>query len=369
VFNGRLCIPKKNKYKYYNIYMGRKYSDYASYITFGSCIPFIIVKSTLFALPTFAISHLSNKGYINASNNIFNLTLKSANCINIIEKKWIYFLSNILYPYYGYINYKNNLGVIKFLENNIPNSELNYDLMSTNIKYATQKEGSNEVFIKLLLMFSILPTCRHSMLNNPYLFKYQLYLTNQESCEFNDIKKMCKCTFGYVNNPDFILSIDKKKYIDDIGFTPNYPIMEKDNIINHNNVGLQVAGKYTTMLNLDYIHKNYEQLYDSILNKKYNDSFMHSSHPIYNQINKNIGLIKNVNNDELPRNSILNLSVKYDDMYHVVTGLVEVNIKNNNIVEHPMLCLTHDGSFMNYCWDHINDLFTNRVMKYLNELE
>jgi hypothetical protein len=97
---------------------------------------------------------------------------------------------------------------------------------------------------------------------------------------------------------------------------------------------------------------------------------MNQNHPIYKKLeSEKINIVHNVPFNAEDRYQFLDLVVPYDSLYHVVTGKVEANVRNKNIVEHPMLCLYHDGTVMVYTWDVINDLFTNKVMKYLNKLE
>ena len=56
-------------------------------------------------------------------------------------------------------------------------------------------------------MYVLLPTYRHSFVTNPFLFKYELLLTNQESIfegKGKDIEILVNATFAYIFNPAYI---------------------------------------------------------------------------------------------------------------------------------------------------------------------
>lgn len=114
-------------------------------------------------------------------------------------------------------------------------------------------------------------------------------------------------------------------------------------------IQLHVAEKYTTFIFLETINKTPEKLQDAIINGKTNPTIMSKNHEIYTKLeNEDINIVYNLQNDDRARFKILDLVVTYDDMYHVVTGKVEANINGRNQVEHPMLCLYHEGYIMKY---------------------
>jgi len=186
---------------------------------------------------------------------------------------------------------------------------------------------------------------------------------------------MSKIVYSYLTDPSYIQLQESKLNdpnvkIDNIEFTPNYHNEQNDKIVDHNNLGLQVAGKYTTFIYLETINKNPKELCDSITNNITNETIMHADHEIYRKLKKEeINVVHNVQHNEDSRYKFLDLVVPYDSMYHVVTGKVEANVTNKNVVEHPMLCLYHNGAVMKFTWNVINDLFTNHVMVYLKKLE
>jgi hypothetical protein len=351
-----------------------KYSDVVSWIAVIFSIPIVIAKFILLAIPTLTFVIASKLNCNTFANLNLKLLLKISKVFNIIEKYWIYLISIIFHPVKSYTNYKNNKKIIEFLRENVNNKEVKYEQLPENVRNAIEKEGFVEVVIKMLAMFSFLPTYRHAFLNNPFLFEYELYLTNQESPEFKNIEKMSKIIYSYITNPCYILEIERNNddiiNIDDVGFTPNYFNDPHDNIINYDNAGLQVAKYYTTFIYLETINKSPEELLKSIQNDNCNLSIMNKNHDIYQNIkNVDIKINHHVNFCDKKRYQILDLIVPYDSLYHVVSGKVEANVQNNNIVEHPMLCLYHKGVIMVYTWNFIDDLFKNRVLKYLHSLE
>jgi len=342
------------------------YTDFISFICIICSIPLIILKFILLFIPTLFLVSLSIYNCNNLSTCFFITSYGLSFIINKIEKYLILFISILFYPI-GLINYYNNYPIISFFRNNITSSNIKYYQMHRNIINACEKEGFCEVFIKILVMWSFLPTYRHAFLNNPILFEYKMHLTNQQTQPYSiyNITEICSILFSYINKIN--LNIHDHT-IDNIGFTPNYSINIYDKVLNYDNLGLQVCGIYTTIIHLEYIYKKVIDLFYAITNNKYSKSIMYRSHPIYNYIYA----IKNIKCDFIPfetnitsRINVVDLLVDYDDMYHVISGKVEVNIANGNIIEHPMLCLTHDGYVMQYVWNHIDYLFNNKVMVFL----
>ena len=346
-----------------------KYNDAVSFIIFIMMVPSIALKASLFAIPI-TITVLSAKAKNQQlTKTIFHHILRASNAINLTEKYLIYLLSLILYPY-GIINYLNNQKVINFFRKHVNKSDVHYDEVVNDIQNYLNKGYLLELIAKMTSMFSFLPTYRHALLNNPFLFEYCLYLTNQVTKPFSDTKKMCQILMSYMFNPSYLLQRHSKVDFESIGFNPNYFDNVTDHIVDHNNLGMQTCGKYTTFIYLDSLRKTSDQLCKDVKNHQYNETIMSSTHPIYEEIAKNkIKLVHNVPFSEISRTKSTDLVVCYDDMYHPVTGIVEVNIWNENIVEHPMLCLYHDGYNMVYIWNVINELFTNHVMAFLNKME
>ena len=348
------------------------YADVVSGVTAVLSIPFVVLKGAILSLPTLSYVTATNCECDKFADMNLSLLMGTSGVINTIEKYWIYGLSLLFYPF-GYCNYQKNEKIINLLRENVKTENVNYSQLLTDVRNAIKKEGFWEVTIKMLSMFSILPTYRHAFLNNPFLFEYEMYLTNQQSKPFKDIDKMTKIIYSYLTDPTYILLEESKKNskdisVDDIGFTPNYYNNTNDMNLNYSNVGMQVAGKYTTLIYLETINKSPTELYNAIVTGKMNNTFMHANNPIYETF-KDINIVYNVKPDEKDRYKFLDLVVPYDCMYHVVTGKVEANVTQDNQIEHPMLCLYHNGATMKWTWDVINDLFTNNVMDYLNKLE
>ncbi len=367
-----------------------KYSDFVGYVSFVLSLPIVAIKLVVTTVPTIITVVLSYFKYEKAAANSFVVVKGVSDVFNTIEKYWIYIWSIILYsPWSGasYRNYKQNVNVISFLRENVRGNRLKVIGMPENLVFAIQKEGLFEVCWKMIFMFSILPTFRHAFLNNPFLYRYKLYLTNQSTEEFkpNDIENMCRLVFSYINDPSAIKINDHKLDIqlDDIGFTPNYSNDLDDIVVDYDNYGIQVGGKITTLIRLETLEKTSHELYQTIQDQDQDQtiqdqdqmssnivSIMSKTNPIYKQIKDNYNDIEihhNVEFDTQSRVGILDLIVTYDDYYHLVTGKVEANIRNGNIIEHPMLCLYHDGDIMVKTWILIDSLFNERVMRYLSK--
>ena len=188
---------------------------------------------------------------------------------------------------------------------------------------------------------------------------------------FIDVDVMCRIFYAYINDPCFILQCDRDRHIDDIGFTPNYSNDTNDSTLDYDNFGLQVGSKTTTLISLETIYKSAECLIDEIKTKTSSGtSIMCSSHPIYKVIEEDENRIEIehiVEFDNERRHCVLDLVVPYDSYYHLVTGKVEANIRDGSIIEHPMLCLYHDGQMMTRMWRQVESLFRDNVMGYLSQ--
>ena len=348
-----------------------RYSDLVGYVTFALSLPLVIVKAVVTCIPTVATVVLSYFGYDKQATAGFALAKGIADKVNTVERYLIYLLSILLNPFESYQNYRKNRKVVDLLRKNVKTGDLKRGGMPVNLRNAVMKEGWWEVSWKLIAMFSILPTFRHSFWNNPFLYSYRLYLTDQSTARFNDSDVMCRVFYAYINDPSFILRQDRDKplRIDDIGFTPNYSNDVTDNKLDYDNYGLQVGGKTTTLLSLETLYKSPEQLLEALKRESYSSqSIMYSTHPVYTEIKEaDIGIDKMVEFDTARRHVVLDLVVPYDDYYHLVTGKVEANIRDGCIIEHPMLCLYHDGQMMVKTWSLIEGLFRDNVMGYLSQ--
>lgn len=350
-----------------------KYRDLVSYVNFALSIPFVAIKVAIISIPVVTTVLLSYFGYDKPAATNFGLTKWLADKINTVEKYWIYLWSILLNPVDSYRNYKKNKKVIKFLRENVNKDELKNSGMPGNFRNAVKKEGLWEVTLKTILMFSILPTLRHSFWNNPFLYGYKLYLTNQSTSRFEHPDNMCQIIYAYINDPGFILNADRNMplHLDHIGFTPNYSNDVADTVINYDNYGLQIGSKINTLIALETMYKSPQHLLETIEQQSdFDNSIMSPLHPIYHKLEEEgIELINKANFDNENRYIVLDLVVPYDDYYHLVTGKVEANIRNNEIIEHPMLCLYHDGQIMTKTWSLIEGLFNDRVMKYLIQFD
>lgn len=352
-----------------------KYVDIVGYINLGLSLPFILTKTTLTFIPVGLAVVSSKFSYKRMASMGFQIAKTSADLFNCIERYWIYLLSILMYPI-GLKNWKKNQSIIKFFRNNVKRSRPSSQQIMTNIKYAIAKEGMFETYWKMIVMFSGLPSFRHSFLNNPFLFEYNLYLTNQTTQPFNNTEKMTNLIYAYItdiNNIDVDLVYNQQQSIGDIGFTPNYYNDPNDNIRNYDNYGLQIGGNTSTLIYLETINKTPQQLLTAIENQmNISNSIIYKDHPIYQEIvDNNYQLIKreSVDFDTKKRFGILDLVVEYDDYYHLITGKVEANVQEGNIIEHPMLCLYHQGNQMKSIWKRIDKLFIDDVMGFLNKME
>jgi hypothetical protein len=349
-----------------------RYRDFVSYVAFGLSIPFVLVKAVVTALPTLVTVVLAKFGLNRSSEAAFTVVKTAADGLNAVEKYWIYGVSALLYPK-SYSQYLENCSVVNFLNHHVTNSDHPKARgMPANVRNAIAKEGFWEVTWKMVAMFSFLPTYRHAFLNNPLLFRYQLYLTNQATEAFVDRRKMCQIMFGYINDPTFLLRSDgtSELSLDQIGFTPNYSNDGSDFVIDYDNYGMQLGGQYATLIYLETLHKSPEELQKALDEGQTSSSIINADHPIHRLIGQEgLEMVKFRDFDSRRRCGVLDLVVPYDDYYHVVTGKVEANIVDGSVIEHPMLCLYHDGHLMTYTWSLIEALFSDRVMRYLTLVE
>jgi hypothetical protein len=175
-------------------------------------------------------------------------------------------------------------------------------------------------------MYSILPAWRHAFSTNPYLFRYQLYLTNQDtrSVPFK-LDTMCKVGFAYLFEPTYIVQASRNRdeaqeALQNIGFVPNYSNDIDDlSKVEFDNIGVQVVSMFTTLIFLETIAKTADQLYQNVIDNKKAESIMHASNPIYNKMNS-VGLAPQINTpcDALDRYAIVELTLPYDHYYHII---------------------------------------------------
>jgi hypothetical protein len=194
------------------------------------------------------------------------------------------------------------------------------------LRNAIKKLGFWYVYLRILGMYSILPAWRHTFSTNPYLFRYQLYLTNQETNSGQyDLDTMCKVAFAYIFEPGYILRASKsrarvKHELQQIGFVPNYSNdLEDVNMENFDNLGLQVGEYFSLLIFLETVAKTPAGLHHNVTSNKVSETVMHSDHPMYADM-KALGLEPqyHVPCDSLDRFSLVELTLPYDHFYHLV---------------------------------------------------
>ena len=198
--------------------------------------------------------------------------------------------------------------------------------LEINIRNAIKKEGFWYIFFRVIGMYSILPAWRHAFSTNPYLFRYQLYLTNQDtkSAPFK-LTLMCEVGFAYLFEPTYIIQASRnhdeaRESMQNIGFVPNYSNDVDDlSKVEFDNIGVQVVSMFTTLIFLETIAKTPNQLYQNAINNKKAETIMHASNPIYDKM-KSVGLAPQINIpcDELDRFAMVELTLPYDHYYHAV---------------------------------------------------
>lgn len=347
------------------------YSDVVSFLVFFLMLPSVLIKLSINSIPVALAIYCAKHHHDRLCNFFLTTSRWYSNVHNTIEKGISHGLSAILHPVRSFKNWRKNRKVIKFLRDNARSkNKVQYKHLPSNIRFAIQKEGSWEVYYQMLMMFSLLPTIRHVLINNPFLFEYQMYLTNQTSAPFTDQQKMCQILFSYINDPAFIFQYDCCRQVDEVQFSPNYHNDLTDHVIDHNQIGFQISTYFSTLIYLDTVRKSGEALYQDLSDKKCDPCLMHQDHPIYQQLEQtDLKMWNRIGFDPDDRVKLLDLIVPYDHHYHLVTGMVEANIRNGNQIEHPMLCLYNDGLVTREFWNAINSVFEDNVMVYLKKLE
>jgi hypothetical protein len=215
--------------------------------------------------------------------------------------------------------------------------------LEVNIRNAIKKEGFWYIFFRVMGMYTILPAWRHAFSTNPYLFRYQLYLTNQDtkSVPF-DLTTMCKVGFAYLFEPSYIVRASRthdevQETLQNVGFVPNYANDVEDlSKVEFDNIGVQVVSMFTMLIFLETIAKTSDQLYQNVIDNKRSDTVMHASNPIYDRM-KTAGLAPQIHIpcDELDRFAEVELTLPYDHYYHVVC-CIKVKIYPFGLVFPPL---------------------------------
>jgi hypothetical protein len=334
-------------------------------------LPSILIKTTINSIPLALAVYCAKKGHDRLSHWLLTACRKYSSLHSSIEKGISHGISAVLHPVRSFKNWRKNRKVIKFLRQHArPQSEVQYQHLPSNLRFAIQKEGAWEVYLQMLSMFSVLPTIRHVFINNPFLFEYQMHLTNQTSPEFADQEKMCQILFSYVNDPAFIFQYDPCRKVDQVQFSPNYHNDPTDYVVDHNQIGLQISTYFSTLVYLDTLNKSGTGLHQDLINHDNDPCLMHREHPIYSQLEQSdLTMWNRIDFDPDPRVKLLEVMIPYDHHYHLVSGIVEGNIRNGNRIEHPMLCLYNSGYVTRRFWNAINSVFQDNVLIYLKKLE
>ena len=327
----------------------RSYADFVANIAFILSAPFVAFAILFTSIPGFLWVFLSYRGCCDFVANIFWFFTHRiiAQPINFVEKIVIHFVCFLLHPIAFCWNYRNNTKIIRFIRENTKTKTKKYrgifllylqiivalilvPYASTglegDLRNAIKKEGFWYIYIRVLGMYSILPAWRHTFCTNPYLFRYQLYLTNQDTnSESFNLDVMCKVAFAYMFEPSYILGASRSKSeartkLKQIGFVPNYADdLEEMGKAQYDDLGLQVADYYSLLIFLDTLAKTPSQLCQSIAENKSIGTVMHADAPIYSDMRASaIEPQIHVPYNNFERFGLAELTLPYDHYYHIV---------------------------------------------------
>jgi len=355
-------------------FFGLERNDKNSYLILAMFAPSILLKTLILIPPTTLFTIFSKYQYHGIAKWLEYALYSTSYTFNKLEWYCIIFLSLLASPIKGWQNLQKNQKIIQYFQDDIGGTNrAEWGQLSYNLYNASQKEGFTEVGAKLLAMFTLLPTYRHCFLNNPVLFEYQLYYTNQMSKRIENSEHLSKIVFSYIGHPEYLEKLEKdcgEWNMDDIGFTPSYFNHTEDQLIDYSNMGLQIAAYYATNINLDTVIKTPEQLQHTLENQlaaRPETTIAHSEHSLHQHAKEQgLNMKYEVSLDTRDRVKVLDLVVPYYSFYHCVTGRVEANVADYQIIEHPMICLTHNGREMQRMWNAVNKLFNEFVMEYLS---
>lgn len=140
-----------------------------------------------------------------------------------------------------------------------------------DIRNAVKKSGFCYVYTELLNMYCLLPAWRSTFVVNPFLFKYSLHLTNQQSKgQQFDMLTTIRTAFGYMFDPAYIIKHNEsraevRREMGEIDFIPNYQNNVDDHVFgDFDRLGIQLLSLFSTYIFLDTRYKTPEDMVDKV---------------------------------------------------------------------------------------------------------
>lgn len=127
--------------------------------------------------------------------------------------------------------------------------------------------------------------------------------------------------------------------IDNVGFTPNFNSVAVDDG-KFNSLGMQVPGLFTAYITMEF--------------PKYDEYKVITFTSEATEVK-----------DGIKRYRIDRLKVPFKDPWYIISGYVEVNIRETGGIDHPMFGIFNDSLFCEYRWKSIDTLFQGTICRYV----
>ena len=319
-----------------------KYTDIVSYITFICVLP-IIISTFIIITPLVGLNLLWSYIHLDFLSVALEFIIRKFTTLMTSVYKSVAYPCSILLcgMYYSYVTYHNNILIMKAMDP-VTLDVIDFSKLPNVHRNAIAKNGFFSVWLRIVIMFSVLPAIRYILSYNPFLFQYTVIFTNQKTADIPPEER----TDGNFQMLDMIFHtyagrVKETKRLDAVQFNPNYTETTTDDG-KFNDIGLQYMYFFTSYIQMEL--------------------------PKFKKEAARFEYISPIVSDGVKCKLLDRLWTPYCNHFHALNSYIEVILTENGSLQHPMIGVYSNSVFSNFLWAHVDTLFNINVKAYISEL-
>ena len=318
-----------------------KYTDIVSYSIGIGLLPIIFLHAMVI-FPFVGLNLVLSNYKLDTLAEILEYSIRYFSTIMTKIYKFVAYSLSILLcgVYYSLITYAENKPVINAM-NPVSLHVVDFSKLPNVHQNIVLKNGFFAVWWREVVMFSLLPVLRYTMMYNPFLFILKLSFTNQISKDLpvdertsDNLNKMEILFHNYEGR------CKESERLDSVTFNPNFTETDADDG-KFNDIGIQFSSFWTCYIQMEL--------------------------PKYKKTVEQFAYDSPISIDGVKKKKLDRLWIPFQNPFYPVCAYVEITLTECGSIQHPMLGIFSDSKYSELCWSSIDNLFQNKVVPYLEE--
>ena len=319
-----------------------KYTDLVSYVAFICVIP-MIMGTFILITPLLGFNLLLSYIHWDFISVALEFLIRKLTTLTTLVYKSVAYPCSILLcgVYYPYVTYCNNMLIMTAMDP-VSLDVVDFSKLPNVHRNAIMKNGSFSVWLRVVVMFSVLPAIRYILSYNPFLFQLSLVFTNQKTADIPD-EERTEANFQMLEMifHTYAKRVRENKRLDAVNFNPNYTETNTDDG-KFNDIGLQYMYYFTSYIQMEL--------------------------PKFRKELERFEYVSPIVSDGVKCKLLDRLWIPYSNPFHALNAYVEVILTENGSLQHPMMGVFSNSVYSHYSWARVDKLFNINVMAYISEL-